>query len=409
MNSATTWAEAENVLCVRLDSMGDVLMTTPAIRALKQSRAGRRVTLLTSPAGAAAAGLVPEIDDVIVYDAPWIKMTAPQPDSRADQVMVDRLRREDFAAAVIFTVYSQNPLPAAFLCYLADIPLRLAHCRENPYGLLSDWIPEPEPEPTTRHEVQRQLDLVAAVGCTTTDDHLSLRVPDAARRRVLRFLGDMRLNPERPWVLIHPGASAPSRRYPPESFAQVARRLTRDLGWQVVFTGSAEERALVESIRTQMFSPSFSLAGRLSLGEMAAAVSLAPLLIANNTGPVHIAAAVGTPVVDLYALTNPQHTPWRVLSRVLSHDVPCKNCYKSVCPEGHHNCLRLVTRDEVVSAARELMPRASFDAQTAKFKVGSGGEPASWLDRPMIETILPSAPTAAIAEIAPIQIGNLEI
>jgi ADP-heptose:LPS heptosyltransferase len=104
-----------------------------------------------------------------------------------------------------------------------------------------------------------------------------------------------------------------------------------------------------------MAAPSFSLAGRLRLEELAALLDLAPLLIANNTGPVHVAAAVGTPVVDLYALTNPQHTPWAVPSRVLFHDVPCKYCYKSVCPEGHHHCLRLVPPNAVVRAAGELL------------------------------------------------------
>ena len=350
-----TWDRAENVLCVRLDSMGDVLMTTPAIRALKQSRQGRRITLLTSPSGAEVAALVPEIDDVIVYDAPWMKATAPRADSRPEYAMVERLRLAGFDAAVIFTVFSQNPLPAAFLCYLADIPLRLAHCRENPYQLLTDWVGDREPEHVIRHEARRQLDLVAMVGCETRDERLSLRVPEAARRRVLRLFGDMRLNLERPWVVVHPGATAPSRRYPPESFAEAARRLTLDCGWQVVFTGSEAERELVGGIRAAMGAPSFSLAGRLSLADLAALIALAPVLISNNTGPIHIAAAVSTPVVDIYALTNPQHTPWQVPCRVLSHDVPCKNCFKSVCPEGHHNCLRLVPPEAVVTAARELL------------------------------------------------------
>jgi lipopolysaccharide heptosyltransferase II len=354
MEQDVAWEQAEHVLCVRLDSIGDVLMTTPAIRAVKESRPGRRVTLLTSSAGAEAGALVPEIDDVIVYDAPWMKATASRPNSRPEYAMADRLRGGGFDAAVIFTVYSQNPLPAAFLCYLAGIPLRLAHCRENPYQLLTHWVPEPEPEQTVRHEVRRQLDLVAAAGCRTADERLSIRVPEAARRRVLRLLGDLRLNLERPWVVIHPGATAPSRRYPKESFAEVARRLTVDLGWQVLFTGGADERALVEGIRAAMMAPSLSLAGRLGLGELAALLALAPLLIANNTGPAHVAAATGTPVVDLYALTNPQHTPWMVPSRVLSHDVPCKYCYKSVCPMGHHDCLRLIQPETVVAAAREL-------------------------------------------------------
>src|SRR5439155_10777835 len=99
MNAARRWERAANVLAVRLDQLGDVLMTTPALRALRESRPGRRVTLLTSPAGAAVAPLVPVIDDVIVYDAPWVKATAPRRDSRPEYEMADRLRRAGFDAA----------------------------------------------------------------------------------------------------------------------------------------------------------------------------------------------------------------------------------------------------------------------------------------------------------------------
>lgn len=354
MSRDDPWRSATHVLCVRLDTIGDVLMTTPAIRAVKGSAPRRRVTLFTSPAGAAVAPLVPEVDDVLVYDAPWMKATAPRADSGPEYAMAERLRRSRFDAAVIFTVYSQNPLPAAFLCYLADIPLRLAHCRENPYQLLTHWVPDPEPARFTRHEVRRQLDLVAAVGCRTADERLSLRVPDGARRRVRRLLHGLGVDPGRPWVVMHPGATAPSRRYPPEGFARAARSLAEG-GYQILFTGTGEEGESVECIRTAMGAPSHSLVDRLGLAELAALLALAPVLVSNNTGPVHIAAAVGTPVVDLYALTNPQHTPWAVPHRVLSHDVPCKYCYKSVCPEGHHNCLRLVPPDAVVAATRDLL------------------------------------------------------
>lgn len=349
------WSEAKNILCVRLDSLGDVLMSTPAIRALKESGRERHITLLTSPAGASVAALVPEIDSVLVYEAPWLKATALRADSQPEYVMAEQLRQMAFDAAVVFTVYSQNPLPSAFLCYLADIPLRLAHCRENPYQLLTTWLPDPEPEKLLRHEVRRQLDLVAAVGCQTRDERMSLRIPANAHRRVETLLGELGLEQERPWVVIHPGASAPSRRYPPEGFAAVARQLVLEKGWPVVFTGTGAEVDLVEGIRREAKVPLYSLAGQLNLGEMVALVSLAPLLIANNTGPAHIAAAVGTPVVDLYALTNPQHMPWAVPSRVLFHNVPCKYCYKSICPEGHHHCLRLVTPESVVQAASELL------------------------------------------------------
>ena len=106
---------------------------------------------------------------------------------------------------------------------------------------------------------------------------------------------------------------------------------------------------------------------------LAALIGLAPLMISNNTGPVHVAAALGTPVVALYALTNPQHTPWQVPSRVLFNDVPCKFCYKSICPLGHHNCLRLVEPEDVVHAAAELLAAADSPA-TAELpaEVGCG-------------------------------------
>ncbi len=349
-----TWAEADRVLAVRLDALGDVLMTTPALRALKGARPGRRLTLLTSPSGAAVAGLIPEIDDVIIYDAPWMKATA-RPDGRGDRAMIEDIRGSEFDAAVIFTVYSQSPLPAALLCHLADIPLRLAHCRENPYRLLTDRIPEDEPERRIRHETRRQLDLVAAVGATVLDERLSIRVPDDSRGRVAGLLRRLGIGPDRPWALIHPGATAPSRRYPPGGFAEAARRLAIEDGFRIIFTGDASESDLVESIRAAMGAPSDSLAGRLELGDFAALIEAAPVLISNNTGPAHLAAAVGTPVVDLYALTNLQHTPWMVPHRVLFHDVPCKLCYKSICPMGHHDCLRLVPPGAIVEAARALI------------------------------------------------------
>ena len=359
MTQATTrdqiWQQAQNILCVRLDTIGDVLMTTPALRALKESGRDRRITLFTSPAGVDAASLVPEIDNILVYDAPWMKATAPRASSQPEFAMVEHLRQHQFDAAVIFTVYSQNPLPSAFLCYLADIPLRLAHCHENPYQLLTDWVLDPEPQKLTRHEVQRQLDLVATIGCQTTDERLSMQFSAVAQQRVLHRLHTLGIHLDRPWVIIHPGATAPSRRYPPEGFAEAARQLVLEFGFQVLLTGTEPERELIEFIQRSMEVPSHSLLGCLNLEELAALIAAAPVLISNNTGPVHIAAAVGTPVVDLYALTNPQHTPWNVPNRTLFHDVPCKNCYKSICPEGHQHCLRLVTPATIVQATWELL------------------------------------------------------
>jgi lipopolysaccharide heptosyltransferase II len=359
------WNDTKNILAIRLDSLGDVLMTTPALRALRESGPGRRITLLTSSCGARVAPLVPEIDEVIVYDAPWLKATSLRASSAPELEMAALLKVQQFDGAVIFTAYSQNPLPSALLCYLAEIPRRLAHCHENPYQLLTDWLPDPEPQQLVRHEVQRQLDLVAAVGCHTADQRLAFRVPATAWQRVAHLLAKYRLDHTRPWLIIHPGASAPSRRYPPERFAAVAAMLMGRLKTQIIFTGDESEQALIDGIRERLPGTSHSFAGELNLAELGALIRLAPLLIVNNTGPVHIAAALGTPVVDLYALTNPQHTPWQVESHVLSHDVPCKYCYKSVCPQGHQACLAQVPPEAVFAAACELLAQPSEPAPFA--------------------------------------------
>jgi lipopolysaccharide heptosyltransferase II len=356
-----SWTTARNILCIRLDTIGDVIMTTAALAALKANRPDRRLTLLTSSAGAAIAPWVQDIDDVIVYDAPWLKATAVRTSSAPDFEMIERLRQARFDAAVIFTVYSQNPLPAALLCYLAEIPLRLAHCHENPYQLLTQWVKDPEPQ-IQRHEVQRQLDLVTSVaGCgSATQTDLKLTLSSVATERVKAKLRQGGIDLERPWVVIHPGATAASRRYPCELFAVVAERLVRDSNMQVVLTGTGTERLLVDAIQSQMNAPALSLVDQLEIGELIALIGLVPVLVSNNTAPVHMAAAVNTPVVTLYALTNPQHTPWKVPSQILFHDVPCRYCYKSICPEEHHHCLRLIDPERVVEAVLALYPKLSL-------------------------------------------------
>lgn len=349
------WKQAKKILAIRLDRLGDVAMTEPALRTLAQADRARRLTLLTSSAGVALAPLMPFLEHAIVYDAPWMKGTAVKKSPDEDWVMIQRLGRERFDAAVIFTVCTQSPMPAALMAYLAGIPLRLSHARENPYQLLTHWVPEIDLsfQKGVRHEVRRQLDLVASVGCFPDKEKICLSVPPLVSQNVETILKELGLRQERPWVVIHPGASAPSRRYSWEGFANVSQRLTQEYGFQVVFTGSPDEIGTVQKIRLAMEAPSYTLVGNLDIPHLTGLLKKAPLLIANNTGPVHLAAGVGTPVVDLYALTNPQHTPWGVPSRVLFREVPCRHCLKSVCPEGHHACLSFEPK-EVLEAALEL-------------------------------------------------------
>jgi lipopolysaccharide heptosyltransferase II len=350
----TGWNDARRVLCVRLDSLGDVLMCTPAMRALREARLGRSLTLLTSPGAALAAPFIPELDGVISYEAPWMKSSEGH-DPQQDIDFAAGLAQHGFDAAVIFTSYSQSPLPAALLCYLARIPLRLGFCHENPYQLLTDWLPDPEPDRVIRHEVRRQLDLAAHLGCQPSASRLSFAVREADLKAVRTRLEGMGIDPAHRWIVLHPGASAPSRRYPPAQWADVLRRLHGKLGCPLVLTGGPGEQALVDDIREACGVPTHSLAGQLDLGELGAAIKLATVAVSNNTGPAHIAAAVGTPLVDLYAMTNPQHTPWQVRNRLLYHDVPCRFCMKSVCPQGHNECMSGIDPEQVIDAVCSLL------------------------------------------------------
>lgn len=365
MQNREDWKSFRNVLCVRPDNLGDVLMTTPAIKAFKESVEGRRLTLLTSRAGAGIARHVPEIDELIEFDPPWYRHDRPA-DHEGLAVITKRLRERRFDAAVIFTVFSQNPLPSAMLCYMAGIPRVAGYCRENPYALITDWIPDDEPLYGARHEVQRQLDLVTTLGAAPTTSNLSLRVPSGQEDMVLSKLRAAGVALERPWLLLHPGASEARRRYSAERFATAARQLRDELGVQVVLTGSAAERELAESIAVTAGSGTLSVAGCFEVDELITLIAIAPLLVSNNTGPVHIAAAVQTPVVVLYARTNPQHTPWQVAHRVLPYDVPAdirsRNVLVRFAGERFFpDSAGMPSPADIVAAAKDLL---AFDART---------------------------------------------
>jgi len=369
------WTAVRRLLAVRLDNLGDVLMATPAIAALRAGLPGAHLTLLASPAGAAAAAHLDDVDDAIVFRAPWVRHEDGASDALgADEAaLIERLRAERFDAAVVFTSCTQSALPAALLCRLAGIPLRLAHSRENPYALLTDWVAESDVVGDgMRHEVARQLDLVGSIGFAAGEDtRLRFAVRAADRRAVAARLAAAGAGDARPWIVVHPGASAPSRRYPAARFGSAADAIAHASGARVVFSGGADEAPLIEEARRAMRHGSLSLAGALSLGELAALIEGADLLLANNSGPAHLAAALGTPVVDLYALTNPQHTPWRVPARVLNRDVPCRHCLKSRCPEGHHACLLGVPAEAVAAAGIELLAGASRGAPSRPIAVGA--------------------------------------
>jgi ADP-heptose:LPS heptosyltransferase len=352
------WRSVRKVLLVRLDNLGDVLLMTPAFHAVKAALPSASLSLLASPIGAQVGALDPDIDEVIVYQAPWMDPWQKLPqDSQREQRMIAEIKARGFDGAIIFSSYHQSSQPAAYLCYLADIPLRVAASIDGPGSLLTTRHKHPE---RMMHEVERGLDLVGAIGMTTDEQDLVLSVPDIAVRMVDDLLLSHDIAGQHPLVVVHPGCSMPARTYPWEMYAEIINLLVARLGAFVCVTGAEDERELVarvlERVSPEYRRSTLALAGVLPFPALCGLIKRADLTITNNTGPMHISAAVKTPVVALFALTNPpeQWGPWHVAHRQLYHEVPCRICYQRVCPY-QHECLGLVTPEMVLDAAAELL------------------------------------------------------
>ncbi|NTW02531.1 MAG: glycosyltransferase family 9 protein [Oscillochloris sp.] len=347
------WRAVRRILAVRLDNLGDLLLATPAIHAIRETLPNAQLSVLVSPIGAQAARLNPDINDVIVYRAPWVDPWQELAhDPMREDALITELRARRFDAAILFTSFCQSSLPAAYLCYLAGIPLRLGASIEGAGSLFTTRHCHPE---ALMHEVERGLDLVSAVGMYTTQRRLVLHVPLEARQQIEDWPAQHSA-PSSPLIVMHPGYSMPARTYPVERFAQIADMVIAQLGARVVLTGAAEEAHLVARIGMQMRQHGIAAASALTFAELCALIESADLLITNNTGPMHIAAALGTPVVALFALTNlpEQWRPWQVPHRILFQDTPCQICYNQVCT-ADHRCLLGIMPEVVVEATANLL------------------------------------------------------
>lgn len=356
--------DVRRILVARLDNLGDVLLATPAIHALRRALPRTRITLFASSIGAQLAGLNPDIDDILIYAAPWMdpeRTLAHDPSREASTIA--EIRRRGYDGAIIFTSYHQSSLPAAYLCYLAGVPLRHAASVDGPGSLLTS---RHRPPPRAMHEVERGLDLVGGLGIPPAEDDLVLRPRDADTRSMRGFVQTVReRNGGGPVLVLHPGCSCPSRTYPPALFAKAGAALRRSLGASLLWTGRATEAELVTRIQEGVRAAGaddagLSLAGKTDLSQLAALIGACDGAITNNSGPAHVAAAMKTPVAVLFALTNPpgEWHPWKVPHRLLYHPVPCAICYQRVCPF-EHDCLRQVTADQIVHAVAELLAGGS--------------------------------------------------
>lgn len=330
---------SRRVLIARQDNIGDVLLAGPAVRAVAES--GAQVTLLCGPRGRAAAELLPGVAEVLVWRADWID-PEPQPVRRLYvDMLLDRISEAGFDEALVLTSFHQSPLPLALLLRLAGVP-RIAAISDDYPGSLLDVRHRVADD---LHEVERGLSLADACGY-----RLSPR--DDGRLRIERTaaLHD-RAAAVAPYVVVHPGASAPARAWSARRHSELVRLLGG--GRAVVVTGGAGERALTAAVcREAAPERAIDLGGETDLAGLAEVIAAAEAIVVANSGPAHLAAAVGTPVVSIYAptISSVRWHPWRVPFELLNHDVPCAGCHAWECPVRGHPCVEEVTAERVAEA-----------------------------------------------------------
>ena len=354
------WASKGAILAVRPDNMGDVVMLTPALRALRKAAPLAKLDLLASPAGSAVVPLIPELDNCLVISPSWqdASGTSSEPAGRLamrERALADLIASKGYHAMVVFTSHSQSPWPAAHVGMLAGIPIRVVHSSEFGGAVASHWVTPPSEH---THQIDRCLHLLEAVGVTATGRYPALRVPAAGDHAAEAALREIGLPPDSSFAVLAPGASCSARRYPARRFAAVAARVAA-AGLPVLVTGTAKEQPLVGSVVADAGNQAVRALPVLDLPCLTAVISRAAVAVTNNSGCMHLADAMGTPVAVAYAGTERvgDMRPRAVPSAVLGRPVPCSPCRQFQCPF-NHECLDFPP-ERLADAALALVAQAS--------------------------------------------------
>jgi ADP-heptose:LPS heptosyltransferase len=340
---------SERILVVRLDSDGDVLACGPAIRAAATGRDGvcADVTVLCGPSGRQAAGLLPGVRQVIEWPCPWIMSEPPEASPADIGALVERLAAARFDAALVLTSFHQSPLPTALVLRLAGVREIAAISPDYPGSLLDHRIRPGVDMDDDQPEPMRALQVALTAG-------FALPSGDGGGLQVLPPPDVRSLTGESPYVVVHPGTSVPARAWSPSRCAKAVTALRQD-GHRVVVTGNASERELTSYVAGVN---GIDLGGRTSYPELAGVLALADAVVVGNTGPAHLAASVGTPVVSLFAPVVPARrwAPFGVPVRLLGNQhAACAGSRATQCPIHGHPCLNTITARDVVAAVNSLM------------------------------------------------------
>ncbi len=335
------------ILIVRTDRIGDLVLSTPAIRAVRAAYPRGYVAALVQPATRALVEGHPALDEVFVLD----KQGRHRGVAGAWHLAAE-LRARRFDLALILHTTTRVVL----LTWLAGIPRRVGYARRLGW-LLTDRRPY-EKRFGERHELDYTLDLVRAAGIPADDRTLEIAWSSAGQGPVTTWLASAGIGPSDRLILLHPGASCPSKRWPPARFAAVADAVAARGSRVAVIVGPGDE-ALARDVQRQARTPVLAPPHPFTLAELPWLLKRAQCLVSNDSGPVHLACAAGTPVVAVFGrwgegLSPTRWGPTGPRSAVLHHDVGCRPCLAHRCRIGFI-CLDAVTVEEVVAAVQQIL------------------------------------------------------
>jgi predicted lipopolysaccharide heptosyltransferase III len=343
-----------HILVVKLRYIGDVLLCTPVLSGLREAFPGATITALVNAGTQDVLLHHPDVDEILLVNRP--RGTAGSRGRYwADQFRLLRLLRERrFDLALDLTDGDR----AAFLTWASGARLRVGFNRERRFRGRAYHRCVP-PWSGRRHAVEADLEALRLLGLQVHPVAPSLGLPPEAEVAAEDLLAHKRVSRDRDLVLVHPGARWWFKTWPAERFAALGDRIAEELGAQILIAGGRGDAPAAEAIQGQMRSPAMSVAGETSVLQLAAVLKRCRLFVGNDAGPMHIAAAVGTPVVALFGPTDPaEWGPQGEGHVVLYKGLDCRECWRrGACWRGESNCLRQITVEEAMVAVRRAWHR----------------------------------------------------
>lgn len=338
----------KRILIIRTDRIGDVLLSTPVIKALRDSYPHAYIAMIVSPYAKDIVEGNPYLDAVIVYDKDG-KYKSWQ---RSIKFALN-LKKKHFDLAVILHPTNRMHLATFF----AGIPKRLGYDRKFGF-LLTDRIKHTK-QSGEKHELEYTLDLVRYLGIEPKDKNPFMPIKPLSENWVENLFRQEGVNKTDRLLAIHPGASCPSKIWPNERFAEAADKLSEKYGFKVLLVAGPKDIVLAENVAKHMRSPVINLAGKTSVSQLASVLKRCQLFISGDSGPVHIASSLGAPVISIFGRNQRGLSPVRwgpvgIKDRILHKEVGCIECLAHNCVKDFA-CLKAITVDDVLNAADAIL------------------------------------------------------